>query len=81
MPSFNKRKFWSFISALKVCSNPKLEEIHNFTLHVIRLWIKITLFHGSNVNLISNIKMLYAMVNEIKISPVKSLIEFLAKFD
>jgi hypothetical protein len=59
------------------CSTLLTSKIHNPTLCLIYFWITTNLFPGSSDSLKDDeLKLLYAMVHKIEISPVKLMIRF-----
>lgn len=77
---FRKDAFWKAISGSDDCSDPKTTEIHNPTLCFLHYWIIFTLFPGTKSD--NELKVLYAMTNKIRMSPIKLLVNFwLSAFD
>ncbi|KAG0514448.1 hypothetical protein BDA96_10G192300 [Sorghum bicolor] len=75
---FDKFRFWKAISGSNDCSNPTPIEIHNPTLRFLHFWIMCTLYPGMGTDTLidDELKILYAMVSKIKVSPVKLLVNY-----
>ena len=75
---FDKIRFWKAISGSNDCSNPTPIEIHNPTLRFLNFWIMCTLYPGMGTDTLidDELKILYAMVSKIKVSPVKLLVNY-----
>jgi hypothetical protein len=76
---FNRHEFWSLISGQVVHGKfaPRCNDIQKLTLRLMHKWLAITLFPRDDVRPVRNNELiiLYAMVNKIKISPVKATIK------
>ncbi|KAG0514555.1 hypothetical protein BDA96_10G202300, partial [Sorghum bicolor] len=70
------------ISGSNDCSNPTPIEIHNPTLRFLHFWIMCTLYPGMGTDTLidDELKILYAMVSKIKVSPVKLLPIYFTSF-
>ena len=75
---FNRHEFWGLISGQVVTGkfSPRRNEIQNPTLRLIHKWLTITLFPRDEDRPVHNDELiiLYAMVNKIRISPMKAMI-------
>lgn len=78
LEGFDLAEFWKLIFGSNDCSNPKPHHVHNPTLRFLYYWIIVTLFLGASLHVIGygEMQLLYAMVNQIKVSPVKMLVHF-----
>jgi hypothetical protein len=65
------------ITKLNECFRPRANDIHNPTLRFMHRWIGITLFPRDDVRVVKNddMRVLYAMVHKIHVSPVKAMVE------
>jgi hypothetical protein len=76
---FNRHEFWGLISDQVVHGKfaPRCNDIQNRTLRLMHKWLAITLFPRDDVRPVRNdeLMILYAMVNKIKISPVKAMVK------
>jgi hypothetical protein len=56
---------------------PQCNDIQNTTLHLMHKWLALTCFPTDDVwpVRIDELRIIFAMVNKIKISPVKSMIK------
>jgi hypothetical protein len=76
---FNRHEFWCLISGQVVDGKfaPWYNDIQNQTLRLMHKWLAITLLPTNDVRPVHNndLMILYAMVNKIKISPVKAMIK------
>jgi hypothetical protein len=76
---FNHHEFWSLISGQVVHGKfaPPCNDIQNPSLRLMDKWLSITLFPRNDVRPVHNneLMILYAMVNKIKISPVKAMVK------
>ena len=75
---FRKNDFWKAIFGSIDCSNLTPHQIHNPTLCFLHYWMCMTLFPRTRGNTLSDeeLKLLYAMVCKIKVSPVKLLVDY-----
>jgi len=73
---FNKAEFWEAITTSHNCSKPRPNEIHNPTLHFLHRWMDVNLFPRNDVHplRVEDLKLLYAMVHKIRVSPIKLLV-------
>jgi hypothetical protein len=76
---FIRHEFWGLIFGQVVHGKfaPRCNDVQNPTLHLMHKWLAITLFPRNDVQPVHNneLMILYAMVNKIKISPVKAMIK------
>jgi hypothetical protein len=76
---FNHHEFWGLISGQVVHGKfaPRCNDIQNLTLLLMHKWLAITLFPRDDVRPMHNdeLMILYAMVNKIKISPMKAMVK------
>lgn len=75
---FNCQSFWTSISDQVVVGKfaPRCTDIHNPTLRLMHKWLALSIFPREDVRLVHNdeLKILYAMVKKIRVSPVKPMI-------
>jgi hypothetical protein len=76
---FNRHEFWGLISDQVVHGKfaTRCNDIQNPTLRLMHKWLAIILFPRNDVRLVHNneLMILYAMVNKIKISHVKAMVQ------
>ena len=74
---FNRHKFWNEILSQVVVGKfqPRNMDIQHLTLRLMHRWIAMPLFTRQDIQVVHNIEMqiLYAMINKIKIAPVKEM--------
>nr|AAX96698.1 hypothetical protein LOC_Os11g15150 [Oryza sativa Japonica Group] len=73
---FEKNRFWEDISGAPICKKPRTNNIHNPTLRLMHKWIAMILFPRSDLRPImgDELIIMFAMVRNIKISPMKCMI-------
>jgi hypothetical protein len=76
---FNHHKFWGEILGQAVVGKfqPRNMEIQNRTLRLLYRWVAMTLFPRDDVRIVHNdeLRILFAMVKKIKISPIMPMIK------
>ena len=77
LPRFNKKTFWKQISGHSRCVQPRTNDIHHPTLRLLHKWMAISFFPRRDVRIVRDdeMKLLYAAVNKIKVSPAKVMIK------
>ena len=74
---FDQHEFWGFISDQVVHGKfaPQCNDIQNPTLRLMHKWVVMTLFSRDDPRPVRNDELmkLYAMVNKIRVSPVKAM--------
>ena len=75
---FKCHSFWTSISGQVIVGKfyPCCNDIHNPTLRLMHKWLALSLFPREDVRLVRNdeLKILYAMVKKIRVSPIKPMI-------
>ena len=72
----NRDDFWKSISGRNRFTQPRTNHIHNPTLRLMHKWMAMTLFPRQDLRpiRIDELKLLFAMVRKIKVSPVVAMI-------
>jgi hypothetical protein len=75
---FDRMRFWQDISKELVCHHPRTDELHHPTLRFLHKWLGFTLFPREDFRVvrIEELKLLYAMIKEKKVSPVKLMMHY-----
>ena len=73
---YHKESFWHSISGLTTCSQPHCNDIQHPTLRLMHKWLALTCFPREDVRTVrvDELRILYAMVNKIKIAPVQEMV-------
>ena len=80
---YHKESFWHTISGLNAYTQPSCTDIQHPTLRLMHKWLALTCFPREDVRTIriDELRILYAMVNKIKIAPVQEMVrQWLKKF-
>lgn len=75
---FDRLGFWKEIASSSDASLPRTNNIHNPTLRFMHRWLAMTLFPRLDIHTIrvDEMKLLYAMINRIHVSPIKCMLEY-----
>ena len=73
---YHRESFWHTISGLNAYTHPRCNDIQHLTLCLMHKWVALTCFPRDNVWTvrIDELRILYAMVNKIKIAPVQEMV-------
>ena len=74
--SYHKESFWHSISRLNTYSQPRCNDIQHPTLCLMHKWLALMCFPRDDVQTIciDELRILYAMVNKIKIAPMHEMV-------
>jgi hypothetical protein len=77
---FDRHKFWNEISGQVVVGkfSPINMDIQHPTLRFMHRWIAMTIFSRQDIRIVHNaeMKVIYAMIRKIKISPIKKMFNY-----
>jgi hypothetical protein len=73
---FHKESFWQSITGQTSYGGARCNDIQNLTLRLMHKWVAITCFPREDVRIVrvDELRIIYAMVNRIKLSPVKFMV-------
>ena len=73
---YHKESFWHTISGLNAYMQPHCNNIQHPTLHLMHKWLALTCFSRVDIRTVrvDELRILYAMVNKIKIAPVQEMV-------
>lgn len=77
LKGFHKESFWKKISGNEWGPKPRTSAIHNPTLRFMHVWLAMTLFPRGDIRVVrqDELKILYAMVKKIRVSPAECMID------
>ena len=73
---YHWESFWHTISRLNAYTHPHCNDIQHPTLRLMHKWVALMCFPRGDVRTIriDELRILYAMVNKMKISPIKFMV-------
>ena len=73
---YHRESFWHTISGLNAYTHPRCNDIQHPTLRLMHKWVALTCFPRDDVRTVrvDELRILYAMVNKIKIAPVQEMV-------
>ena len=73
---YHNESFWHSISGLNAYLQPRCNDIQHPTLRLMHKWLALTCFPREDVRTVrvDELRILYAMVNKIKIAPVQEMV-------
>ena len=73
---YHRESFWHTISGLNAYTQPRCNDIQHLTLRLMHKWLALTCFPREDVRTVhvDELRILYAMVNKIKIAPVQEMV-------